>query len=368
MSGIYIHIPFCKSKCTYCDFFSIPDLHKVDKIVDSIVIELEERSSLIYNSKIETIYFGGGTPSILTKDQIDKILGQIYKKFEITDQVEITLESNPDDLTDIKLLELKESGINRLSIGVQSFNNRTLKFLNRRHSSEAAIEVIKRAKILGFNNISIDLIYALPYESLEELEYSLNIIRDLPVTHISAYNLTYHEETSLYKKVLDRTVIPLEDEVSLEHHKLVYNLLSQYGFEMYEISNFCKGDNYSRHNRSYWQSTPYLGVGPSAHSFSSGIRSWNYSSIDKYEENFIEDSETLSDLDRYNELVMLSLRTKWGVKIEDVSDSISIKKHFNNILEKQIELKNITVDNGYAKIAKSAIFVSDLIITDFIYI
>ncbi|HEX7585099.1 MAG TPA: radical SAM family heme chaperone HemW, partial [Prolixibacteraceae bacterium] len=321
MAGIYIHIPFCRKRCHYCDFFKSTDFSQKARLLEGLKRELESRVSELERDEINTIYLGGGTPSVLQIDELKDLLEIIHQNYTVSPTAEITMEANPDDLSQAKLSALRSVGFNRLSMGVQSFSESDLKLMNRRHSVLQAIQSVKWAKKAGFSNISIDLIYGLPNQSLEEWEKNVRIAVELDVQHISAYNLTYHEGTVFYDQLKKGILKELPDELSLQQFELLIRILKDAGFEHYEISNFCKPGLYSQHNSSYWKSKKYLGIGPSAHSYDLQSRRWNVSSISKYlnglenNESYSE-TEILSDQDRYNDYIITGLRTIWGVSEE----------------------------------------------------
>ncbi|HOH55971.1 MAG TPA: radical SAM family heme chaperone HemW, partial [Paludibacteraceae bacterium] len=282
MAGIYIHIPFCSQRCSYCNFFSVVSINLLNEVIDAIIKEFSIRKDYLKNEPVQTIYFGGGTPSLLTIQQIEKLLNTIYKNFPVEKNAEITFEANPDDLTEKYLSDLKKTGINRLSIGIQSFDDNKLKILNRRHNAFQAVEAVRVAQRSGFNNISIDLIYGLPFQSLIEWENDLDKAFSLPIQHLSAYALTFEEKTLLLKQKEKKLIEPADEELMIKMYELLLNKSNQNGFDAYEISNFSLPEFYSRHNSSYWTQTPYLGIGPSAHSFNGFSRQWNVASIHKY--------------------------------------------------------------------------------------
>lgn len=298
------------------------------ELVDCIQKELVVRKNYLETSKIDTIYFGGGTPSLLTKKEIVGILDTIKREYEINPEAEITLEANPDDLTISKLQELKDCGINRLSIGIQSFVGRDLAFMNRSHTIKQAVDSVKHAQNLGFENITIDLIYGIP--NLTKNEWKRNIKRalDLNVNHISAYCLTSEERTAMHSDIAKGKYELPTEEVTSEQFNTLITMLNENGFEQYEISNFCKKGHVSKHNSSYWKQKIFLGVGPSAHSFNTKTRYWNVSNNARYikgakEDNWVCEEEILDEKTRYNEYIMTSLRTSWGMDID------YLKSNFN---------------------------------------
>jgi len=309
MAGIYIHIPFCKQRCTYCDFYTEVAPQYIASLIDSIVKELNIRKEYLKNSTINTIYFGGGTPSILSKEQFSILFDAIYTLFPVAADAEITFEANPDDLTPEFLESLRSLPFNRTSIGIQSFDDNDLKRINRRHTAEQAVEAVKIAQRTGFNNISIDLIYGLPFQTLEAWEKQLDTALSLQVQHISAYGLTYEEGTPMWKQREKGEIEAVDDQVMNEMYTLLLKKTTQNGFEAYEISNFALPGYRSRHNSSYWKQEPYLGVGPSAHSYDLISRQWNISSITEYinainANGVFCERELLTLNDRYNDIAL----------------------------------------------------------------
>lgn len=317
MSGIYIHIPFCRRKCHYCNFFSLASLKYKERFLKTLNDEIFIRKSYLDPAAVESIYLGGGTPSLLQIQETEDILETLRKNFTLTQNCEITLEANPDDL-DIAILRGYSSiGINRLSIGVQSFFDDDLEYLNRIHSGKRAEESVMQAKEAGFSNISLDLIYGIPTLTLEKWQKNLDKAFLLNVPHISAYSLTVEPKTALDLLIQKKKLPGPDEDHVVEHFRILQRRMEEQGFEHYEISNFCKTGSYSRHNSMYWKGIPYLGLGPSAHSYNRTSRQWNLSNIVHYIDNInrnelFYESEVLTPVQKYNEYVMVSLRTKWG--------------------------------------------------------
>lgn len=329
MSGIYIHIPFCKQACSYCDFHFSTSLKKKDDLINALVKEIVLRKQEIIEP-IETIYFGGGTPSLLSMDELQFLLDAIYHNFTVSDNPEITLEANPDDLSDKKIIALSKSAINRLSIGIQSFFNDDLKFMHRAHNADEAMHALKTATKY-FNNITIDLIYGIPNLSVEKWKKNLQIALDFGVNHISSYALTVENKTALYQLIKSKKYPPLDENLALEHFNILIAETKQQNFVHYETSNFGKEGFFSKHNTAYWQGKSYLGIGPSAHSFNGKQRSWNVNNNTKYIKAIQEDSipqeiEILSQNDLFNESVMIGLRTIWGISITEITEKFGIEK------------------------------------------
>ena len=331
MAGIYLHIPFCKQACNYCDFHFSTSTKLKSNFVEALLKEMSLRKEYLDGEKIHSIYFGGGTPSLLSKEELKLIFDALYNLFDIDENAEITLEANPDDLNFEKLQVLKNSPVNRLSIGIQSFREEDLLFMNRAHNAKEAYSVVTSCRAMGFDNLSIDLIYGTPGLSDEAWKENLQIAFDLGVSHISSYALTVEEKTALYQQIKTGLTSPVDEVQSADQFKILMSEMLKNGYEQYEISNFCLPGHYSRHNSSYWKKDKYLGLGPSAHSFHGDSRLWNVANnaiyikaINAGELPFEE--EVLSAIDAYNEYVMTSLRTVWGC------DTKQIKKDFSEEL------------------------------------
>lgn len=374
MAGIYIHIPFCKTKCHYCDFYKSTDFGARTDFISALKTEIIQRKNEL-EEPIESIYFGGGTPSVLKKEEIDEILTTIRFHFKIAPDIETTLESNPDDLNLQYLKELIEIGFNRISIGTQSFLNDDLKRMNRRHNSADAVDSIKMAQEVGFENISIDLIYGLPNQTAEAWQKNVEQALSLNVQHISAYHLTYHEGTVFYDYLKTGKIKELPDERSLEQFKMLKKLLEEDGFEQYEISNFAKDELYSRHNKSYWERKSYLGFGPSAHSFDQASRRWNVSSLSGYLKAIAEgekywDKESLSEQDQYNDYIITSLRTMWGISKRYLEENFQKKflDHFIKEAESFIKSGHIHLGNETYKLTTDGLFISDKIMENLLFV
>lgn len=374
MRGIYIHIPFCKKVCYYCDFhFTVSFLQK-DAIVASIIKEIELQQHYLDLKQIDTIYFGGGTPSVLSVQEIDSILQKINRLFIINGDAEVTLEANPDDLTTSYLEDLRRLGINRLSVGVQSFFDEDLKWMNRRHSGNEAENAIKMCQDNGFTNLNLDLIYGLPQLSAERWEQNLQKFIDLGVPHLSAYHLTIEPKTvfGYYKRKGRLTEI--EEEMSLQHYRLLIETMKANAYEHYEISNFCKEGAYSRHNTNYWKQGHYLGVGPSAHSFNGVSRQWNVSVNSDYinaikEGTLFYEAEQLSEKDKFNDYLLTGLRTKWGIDLNAIQALYgnTYIKHLEKEIPRYIRTSHMFVDNGKAYLTEKGMFISDTIIAVLMY-
>jgi putative oxygen-independent coproporphyrinogen III oxidase len=342
MPGIYLHIPYCKQACHYCDFHFSTVMKTKDDFISALLKEIElqkdyfeDEESGIGNQELKTIYFGGGTPSLLSGDELKRILSQIKTFHTVADDAEVTLEANPDDLSKEKIAELKEAGINRLSIGIQSFADEDLKWMNRAHTSAEAIACVKDAQDSGFDNISVDLIYGTPVLSHLQWEKNLQIVSKLDVQHLSCYALTVEPRTALSKFIASRQVANVDEHKTSEHFDMLMDWAQANQFEQYEISNFARHQKYSRHNSSYWSGEKYLGLGPSAHSFNGAERQWNVRSNPEYiraleKGNVLFEKEELTADQQYNEYVMTGLRTMWGCNIETMRKQFGEKRaeHF----------------------------------------
>ncbi len=363
-SSLYIHIPFCKKLCGYCDFFKTMSLSHKPEVLRRIAEEMTERAALLEGTVLKTIYFGGGTPTVCSPEELGALLQAAEHTFDCSEVEEVTVEANPDDLTEEYLEGLRGIGINRLSIGIQSFRDEDLIFMNRRHTAEEAVEAVRRARKAGFDNISIDLIYGLEGVSLEQWRESVERAVELGVEHISAYHLTIEEQTLFGK----RGVKTAPEELSNKEYEVLCEVLREAGYEHYEISNFALPGRGSKHNSAYWQGTPYLGLGPGAHSFDGKeSRSWNLPSIKKYLDGCSLESETLSLNERYEEVVMVSLRTKEGVDLARLEAQFGPEKksEFEAISRGYLE-RGILVKKGEKiAFAEHSWLISDSIIAEY---
>lgn len=370
MSGIYIHIPFCKQACHYCDFHFSTSLGKKDQMVAAICRELELRKEELPALEVETIYFGGGTPSVLDVAEIGKILDHVYRHYNVSNDPEITLEANPDDLSGAKLKQLSGTGINRLSIGVQSFFDEDLSLLNRAHDAGEASECIGTAMAL-FRNISIDLIYGIPNLSNDRWLENINRALSFRVPHISSYALTVEPRTAL-KKFISEGILPdVDDDQAEEQFRMLIARLEGEGFLHYEVSNFGKPGYFSKNNTAYWQGKPYLGIGPSAHSFTGATRSWNCRNNIKYISSIGSgivpaETEVLTLEDRYNEFVMTGLRTMWGISLSQVRTGFGAEcyNHLMKESQKYMEKQLLVRRNDTLVLTKKGKFLADGIASD----
>lgn len=375
MAGIYLHIPFCKTRCIYCDFYSTTRSEMADRYVSALCRELKLRKSYLDNEPVETIYFGGGTPSQLSKENFEKIFETIEREYNLGNCEEITLEANPDDLTPEYIKMLSSLPFNRISIGIQTFNEQTLRLLKRRHTAEQAISAVKECRMAGFQNISIDLMYGLPGETPESWEADLEQAVNLNVEHISAYHLIYEEGTPLYEMLQKHKVEEVDEESSVDFFALMIDRLTKAGFQHYEISNFCKPDMYSQHNSSYWTGKKYLGCGPSAHSFNGSTRQWNVSSLDKYIagiEKGIPDFEIeeLNVTTRYNDFVITSLRTMWGLSLNRLEEEFGteFKQYCLENAQTYLDSGKLEIRDNTLFLSKEGIFISDGIMSDLLWV
>lgn len=372
MSGIYIHIPFCKQACYYCDFHFSTSFKTKDEMLVAMIEELNQRRDFLDGEPIQTIYIGGGTPSVIDNVFIERIINEIHVLFDTKNTLEITLEANPDDLTKEKLLFYKDLGINRLSIGIQSFDDKVLKYLNRVHDSTKALKSIHQAHDLGFNNISIDLIYGIPNTDMEYWQKQLHTLAQLPVQHLSSYCMTIEPKTVFGNHLKNNKLIPVDEEIAVDQFEYLIDYSAQIGFEQYEISNFCKNDMYSRHNSSYWKGKKYLGIGPGAHSYNKFTRTYNIANNNTYiyrvrnKEVFFE-KEELTKQNIFDEYIITSLRTKWGCNIEYLKDNymydIRSKPFFIEFVKKGL----VIIDGGMATLSKEGKFIADNIILEILY-
>lgn len=375
MAGIYIHTPFCKTRCNYCDFYSTVQSELTDDFINALCIELQNRKDYINNEAVETIYFGGGTPSQLSIIQLDKIFNTISKHYSFASDMEITLEANPDDLSLNYLKELTHLPINRLSIGIQTFNDEMLTKLNRRHNAKQAKEAVKNAQDYGFHNLSIDLMYGLPNETLQEWENDLKEAILLDPEHISAYHLIYEKGTKLYNYLKKGYVKEVDEEISLQFFKKLIDYLTNSNYEHYEISNFAKKSKYAKHNTSYWLGKTYLGCGPSAHSYNTKTRDYNNVSLKKYIDTMRLNkscitTEELSLETQYNDYIITGLRTRWGVSLNNIKINFGNKLHTYalNMAQKHIKNGHLIVNKDHLILSKQGIFISDGIMSDLIFV
>ncbi|MDD4107788.1 MAG: radical SAM family heme chaperone HemW [Prolixibacteraceae bacterium] len=369
MAGIYIHIPFCRQKCHYCDFYKTTDADKKENYIKALSREILLRKDYLAGENVETVYLGGGTPSLLSNNDFQSIFGLLQRHFNICFNAEITIEVNPDDLNIICLKEMRNFGVNRLSIGVQAFQDTHLKKMNRRHTANQAYDSVLDAQNAGFTNIGVDLIYGIP--GLIPAEWQSNLLKvfSLPVTHLSAYHLTWHRGTVFYNWLKRGKIKEVTEDDSVAQYNILTEMTASAGFGQYEISNFARKGFCSRHNTSYWTGKNYLGLGPSAHSYNGTSRSWNVSSLEKYilalenGKSFFT-NEDLSFNDHYNEYLLTNLRTKWGVSGSFIAQRFGNERAelFYKLIQKYLSVNKIIENNDQFFISGEGLFTSDDII------
>lgn len=335
--GIYIHVPFCRSKCIYCGFYSVANTQQKETYLSALHQEIELRANYIQGHVLRTVYFGGGTPSLLNSQELTDILAHLRQRFSFAYLEEITLEANPEQLTPEYCKSLRSLGINRLSIGVQSFQDHVLQFMGRRHTAKEAVCAVHNAQEAGFDNISIDLIYGVAERNDEQWSEDLATAFSLNIRHLSCYALTPEENSILYKQIENHRHAPVDDEEAARQYNILQQALPHSGFTQYEVSNFAKPGFESKHNSSYWNHTPYLGLGPSAHSFDGRSRQWNSANITQYCKDMQNGdtwagSEDLEKTDLYNEHILLGLRTREGLSLKDIEDKYG-KERVDELLE-----------------------------------
>lgn len=371
MAGIYIHIPFCKQKCHYCNFFSVASIKQKALFLDALKTEIKLQKDYLNQEKINTVYFGGGTPSILSVEELNILFEELNKFHNISDTAEITLEANPDDLDSPKIKEISGTFINRLSIGVQSFFKDDLNYLNRIHNAEEAKECIKLAQDYGFTNMSIDLIYGIPGLSMEKWRKNLEYFFESKIPHLSAYSLTVEPRTALDLLIRKKKLAAVVESESIAHFEELIKQSQENGFTHYEISNFGKEGYYSQHNSLYWLGGHYLGLGPSAHSYNGISRQWNVSNITKYismdnMDSSVVEKEILSKDQQFNEYIMTSLRTSWGCNLEHVKNVFGFN-YFNHLVkqsQKYLQEGKIFKENNILYLSQQGRLYADGIAAD----
>ena len=374
MSGIYIHIPFCKQACHYCDFHFSTSMKKKDEMVLALAKEIAMRKNEFSTEIIETIYFGGGTPSVLSNDEINFLISEVYNNYKVVENPEITLEANPDDLSTERILELSKSPINRLSIGIQSFYEEDLKMMNRAHNSAEAINCLTEATKY-FDNISLDLIYGIPGLTDEMWKKNIETALSFGIPHISSYALTVEPKTALRKLIDTGKIAEPQDEVASNHFMILVETLQKNGFIHYELSNFGKENYFSKNNSAYWLGKKYIGIGPSAHSYDGEKRGWNIANNSLYLKSIQNDelpleTETLTISDRYNEYIMTGLRTIWGVSLERIENEFGVE--YLDYLKKQsqkfLDDDLLSIENNILKPTAKGKFLTDGIASDLFYL
>ncbi|MCB6098562.1 radical SAM family heme chaperone HemW [Flavobacterium psychrophilum] len=374
MAGIYIHIPFCKQACHYCDFHFSTSLKKKDEMVLAIAKEIAMRKNEFKNQTIETIYFGGGTPSLLNISDLIFLINQVYSNYNVSQNTEITIEANPDDLSENRIIELSKTPINRLSIGIQSFFEEDLQLMNRAHNSAEAKKCLEIATQY-FDNISVDLIYGTPGMSNERWLENIKIALDLNIPHISSYALTVEPKTALHKFIKDGMMPQLDDAMAHEQFLILVDTLETNKFIHYELSNFGKENYFSKNNSAYWLGKKYIGVGPSAHSYDGKNRSWNLSNNGRYLKSISEntlpsETETLSKTDKYNEYIMTGLRTIWGVSLNKIESEFGEKylKYLLKNTQKYLDDTKLILENNILRTTRKGKFFCDGIASDLFYL
>ena len=375
MAGLYIHIPFCKQRCNYCAFYSSTLYNMREEYVAALTKELLLRKDYAHGKAIETIYFGGGTPSTLGIEQLQRICSTIYSACPVANSPEVTIECNPDDLTPEFLEALRPLPFNRISMGVQSFNDAQLRRLGRRHTAEGARTAVGNARKAGYSNISIDLMFALPGSTPQQWQEDLNRAIALRPQHLSAYNLMYEEGTPLYRALCNGNITELSEEENLEQFRMLIESMKKAGYRHYEISNFALPGYESRHNSSYWNDTPYIGCGAAAHSYNGTEREWNIADIKEYIKGIESGNrkfeiEHLSEEERYNDTILTRLRTAEGLPLEWMRDKFSEKlnSYMLRTIEKEIALGNLQENNGQVSLTEKGIFISDAVIRELIFV
>jgi oxygen-independent coproporphyrinogen-3 oxidase len=372
MAGIYFHIPYCKQACHYCDFHFSTNTKTRQSMVTAMLAELDQRKNFISDTEIRTIYFGGGTPSLLSATEIESLINKVRTIYKVNSDAEITLEANPDDLNENILREDAAIGINRLSIGIQSFFEEHLRWMNRAHNSNQAEDCLKFAQNAGFKNISADLIFGFPGLSDEQLLRNIQKLVDAGVAHVSAYSLTVEPKTALDKFIESGKYAPINDSAAAAQFLLLSNTLEKLGFEQYEVSNFAKPGKRSRHNSAYWSGSQYLGIGPGAHSFNGNQRCWNVRNNQVYIKEITQgtyqpECEVLSQQTKYNEHLLTKFRTREGVNLELIKEQFGVdllqqfKKELNELLAKD----QILIDACYLRLTKNGLLWADSIAANF---
>jgi oxygen-independent coproporphyrinogen III oxidase len=375
MSGIYIHIPYCKKACNYCDFHFSVSMRNLKQMVNTICSEAALQKDYLYKRPVKTLYFGGGTPSVLKIEEIDRILSVLNTHYTIERDIEFTFETNPDDLTPEYLKGLRSLGVNRLSIGTQSFFDEDLRWMNRRHNASDAIKSIKTAQDSGFYNINIDLIYGLPISSMNRWTENLEIFRSLSIPHLSAYHLTIEPKTILGVMKKKGKIHDITEEDSIQQYHELLNKTEAWGYQNYEISNFCLEGYTSSHNLNYWNQGHYLGLGPSAHSFNGKSRQWNLSVnqyyLDAIEKNEIwYEKEDLTVTDSFNDYLLTRLRTMWGIQPDEIREQFGEKlfQYINREIRQSKYADLLEYNGKNVWLTKKGKFVSNRVISDLMFI
>ena len=380
MSGLYIHIPFCKSRCAYCGFYSTTMLPLRGDYVDALCREMALRRDYLgmtahgngaVRPAVKTVYVGGGTPSQLSEGHLRRLFDNIYKVYDVADDAEITVECNPDDVTAQLATVLRDVGVNRLSLGAQTFSDDILRFLRRRHTSRQTQEAVTALRNAGFSNISIDLMFGLPGQTRAVWSEDISRALALDVEHISAYSLMYEEDTPLMSMLQKGEIAETDDEMCLDMYNELIDRLAAAGFEHYEISNFALPGRHSRHNSSYWDGTPYIGLGAAAHSFDIVSRQWNIADVRLYIDNIMQgkvvtERETLDKPTRYNEMIMTRLRTRAGLDISKLASTFGddYSRYALDMASQHINSGNLVIDNGILRLTRKGLFISNMVMSD----
>jgi len=375
MSGIYIHIPFCKQACHYCNFHFSTTRHEQDAMVAMLQREIELRADYLADRHLHSIYLGGGTPSLLKEEEINALFATIYRLFSVDEHAEITLEANPDDLTVAKLNELRRTPINRLSVGIQSFFNEDLIFMNRAHNAQEAEVCIARARDAGFASFTIDLIYGSPTTTDERWRHNLHRAFALEIPHISCYCLTVEPRTALDHFVRQGKVSPVDEEQSARQFELMLQEMQDHGYEQYEISNFARQGQYAKHNTAYWQGKPYLGIGPSAHSYDGISRQWTVANNARYIREMqradthmprgLYTREEIDPVTKYNEYIMTGLRTKWGVDLRQIPKKYV--DYFQQEAARHLRAGMMEINEGHYRLTAAGRLIADRLTIDLFY-
>ncbi len=370
MAGIYIHIPFCKQACHYCNFHFSTSLRHRDEMVTAICKEIDLQKDFLTNKNLTTIYFGGGTPSLLETSEINQILERLSKNYSWENNIEITLEANPDDITTEKISKLRAGGVNRLSIGIQSFIDSELLASNRAHNSDESLKAVQICQDAGIDNLSIDIIYGMPGSTQDSWQYNIDKALELDVDHISSYALTVEPKTFLDRMVKKGGILlPKEMEVNKQYLQLIHSLTTA-GYDHYEISNFAKPSKYAVHNTNYWMSVPYLGLGPSAHSYQPTFRQWNINNNAKYIKSISKgvipsEREQTKYADQFNEYIMTRLRTMWGVDLNELNNRFSSElKNVHKNIAKYIKSQDVLLEDNHYRLTPKGKLLADGIASD----
>ncbi|MBR2962366.1 MAG: radical SAM family heme chaperone HemW [Alistipes sp.] len=369
MAALYFHIPFCKRVCGYCDFYRTTKLRLIDAVVEQMHRELEQESDFLHDRKVATIYFGGGTPSLLPPAEIERFIDHVRQLYDVVSDAEITIEVNPDDITDEYVAALQKSSVNRISMGVQSLDDDCLRLMGRRHTAEQAIEAVERLKRGGYHNISLDLIFGIDGFGGDSLQRSVEGIAALDVAHISAYHLTIEEGSRFGRLVASGAMKQIADDRSEEEFLLVHRLLTANGYEHYEVSNYAKPNMRSRHNSSYWLDIEYLGIGAGAHSYNGDVRRWCEQPIEEYISKITYDIEPQDNTVRLNECIMVGLRRAEGISLRDIAHRFGddaarrIEKLSSSFIEQGVLVERVSDDDHRIAIPAEKFLVSDLVIS-----